>query len=284
MRIIFFLLTLFYGFSSLADDKTIEWGRTDFPPFTIIKGDFAGQGVTDKMIDFYIRHLPHYDHKKIVGSLQRVLTNMRNGVHLCHGSLLWKKKRAEYVDYLEPNIAQFANGLITSTDNFEKFKPYLVDDHVVDFRRLVTESTLKVRFHAERSYSTVIDEVIDLYGTSSNVLMRKSGLKQTDKEISLLLEGRLDAVIGRPEEGLYVMQQLGKRDKMVFLNIKGDTPFKLAQIGCTKGQWNKKLIKDVNALTLKYRSTDEFAGYYARWLPENLRNRYFKMVKTVFAE
>ncbi|MDV7340531.1 TIGR02285 family protein [Terasakiella sp. A23] len=284
MKYLYFYLVCMMSVPVWAEDQHVKWGRTDFPPFTIIRGDLAGQGVTDQMIDFYIRHLPQYDHQKITASLQRVLNNMQKGEQICHGSLLWKKDRAEFVDYLEPNIAQFANGLITTKENAKRFAPYMVDDHTVDFDKLVTESTLKVRYHAKRSYSQVIDQVIETHQDRSAVLMRKTGLKETDKEIKLLLGGRLDAVIGRPEEGLYVMTQLDKADQMLFLNIAGDKPYKLAQIGCAKGDWNAQFITDVNALTLKYRTSDEFAGFYARWLPEDLRKIYLKMVKTVFAE
>ena len=284
LKYLFFLIGLFVSFPSLAEDHKVNWGRTDFPPFTIIRGDYAGQGVTDQMIDFYIQHLPQYQHTKVIGSLQRVLKNMQNGSQMCHGSLLYKKKRAKYVDYLLPNIAQFANGLITTKAKLPLFKPYLSKDHEIDLERLIQSGTVKIRYHAERSYSAIIDKVIDSYGWKSDVLLRKTGLKETDKEIQLLMDGRLDAVIGRPEEGLYVMAQAGSEDRMVFLNIKGDKPFKFAQIGCAKGDWNKQFIKDVNALTLKYRTSDEFAGFYARWLPENLREKYLKMVKTVFAE
>ncbi|NVK17107.1 MAG: TIGR02285 family protein [Methylocystaceae bacterium] len=284
MKYLFVLFGLFLSFPLLADDHKIEWGRTDFPPFTIIRGEYVGQGVTDRMIDFYIRHLPQYEHHKIIGSLQRVLNNMKNGAQMCHGSLLYKEKRAEYVDYLLPNIAQFANGLITTKEKVDLFTPYLSGDHEIDLEKLIKSGSVKIRYHAERSYSTIIDQVIETYGDKSDVLMRKTGLKETDKEIQLMMDGRLDAVIGRPEEGLYVMSQVDRADRMEFFKIKGDTPFKFAQIGCAKGNWNKQFIKDVNALTLKYRTSDEFAGFYATWLPENLRVKYLKMVKTVFAE
>jgi uncharacterized protein (TIGR02285 family) len=284
LRLLFVIVLLGLATNSFAEPVKIIWGRTDFPPFTIVRGENAGKGVTDQMIDFYIAHLPQYHHEKIVGSLQRVLTQMRTQQPICHGSLLWKKKRTEFAEYLEPNMLQFANGVITTKTRLKKFEPYMVDAHTINFEKLIAGSMLKIRYHAERSYSPVIDDVIDRYELESQALLRKTGMKQTNKEMLLLLDGRLDAILGRPEEGLYALQELGRKEKLVFLTINGDKLYQKVQIACAKGAWNDQFIKDVNAITRKYRKSEKMSDYYIQWLPENLGTTYRQLLQEAFAE
>ncbi|NVJ92167.1 MAG: TIGR02285 family protein [Methylocystaceae bacterium] len=284
LRLLFVIFLLGLATNSFAEPVKVIWGRTDFPPYTIVRGDNAGKGVTDQMIDFYIAHLPQYQHEKIVGSLQRVLTHMKSGHTICHGSLLWKKERTEFAEYLEPNMLVFANGVLTTKRNLKNFKPYMVDAHTIDFERLVSESHLKIRYHAERSYSDVIDDVISRYAGKSPVLVRKTGLKETDREMQLLLDGRLDAILGRPEEGLFALQELKRKNQLMFLTIKGHKPYLKTQIACAKGAWNDQFIKDVNAVTRKYRKSKIMSDYYIKWLPENLGTTYRQLLQNVFAE
>lgn len=279
-----FIFIIWSNTATADNFVNMKWGRTDFPPFTIISGPYEGQGVIDKMIDFYIKNLPNYKQTKISGSLRRVLTEMENGKHVCHGSLLKKKQREIFADFLEPNMIQFANGVITTVYNAEKFNPFLIDDNTIDFEKLVFSGSLKIRYNVGRSYSELIDKVIEKSETlERSSLVRKTGLKETDKEIGLILNGRMDGIIGRPEEGLYYSTLKGiKPHEIVFYKIDGDKPYKYAQVACSKGDWNRDFIEEMNALTVNSRLSEEFQSYYMEWLPSNLQKIYPSLLNEAF--
>lgn len=262
----------------------VHWGKTDFPPFTIISGRFEGQGVIDRMIDFYIDKLPAHRQATFKGSLQRVLTEMQKGKHVCHGSLLRKQDREAFAEFAEPNMIQFANGILTTRNNLEKFKPFLVNGTTIDFEKLVASGNITVRYHADRSYSEKVDSILKKYEPENlPTLMRKTGLKETDKEVTLMFNGRIDAVIGRPEEGLYVSRLTGFDAKeIVFFKVKGGKPFNYAQAACAKGAWNDAFFKDLDALSKQYRLSEEFMSFYMEWLPQNLKKAYPAMLKKAF--
>ncbi len=285
MRFVVTLLLALIGFNlSAKAEVQLNWGRTDFPPFTILRGENAEDGVVDHMINFYIKHLPQYQHKKISASLGRVLNEMQQGRPVCHGSLLKTKKREAFVEYSLPNMVQFANGILLAPSSIEKFRPYMLDDYTVNLEKLVREGRVKIRYHMKRSYSPLIDRIIDEYADKTPYLMSKTGKKETVKEVSLLYRGTIDGLIGRPEEGQFAVKELKLSKDIRFLTIAGDKPYLFAQVGCAKGAWNDRFLKDLNKLIIKYRRSDIFADFYGRWLPKDLRQRYKKMVKRVFAE
>ena len=278
-------LLCFFAQTNVAFASTIQWARTNFPPFTILEGDTAGQGVVDRMIDFYIQKLPQYDQVKIEASLTRVLDTMERGLPVCHGSLLKKVEREAFADFLLPNMVQFSNGIVTSRKQLAQLRPHLVDDVTIDFLSLVRDNQLSIRYHANRSYSPFIDEIIQRHSDKPETsLAVKTGMKNTPKDIQLILKGRLSGVIGRPAEGYFASRMLEEGEELIFLSIAGQPKVQTAQIACAKGAWNRAFINDVNAVTLQYRKSNEFKQYYLEWLPENIRHEYPTLLDEAFPD
>ena len=60
-----------------SDQKWIEWGLINLPPYHIITGKQEGQGTYDKILSLLKERLPQYQHRhKLYPNPKRVLTAM----------------------------------------------------------------------------------------------------------------------------------------------------------------------------------------------------------------
>ncbi len=262
----------------------VTWTVTSFPPFIITEGPQAGEGIADKAVDFFIAQTPEYSHKKQEATLQRVLRMMREGKHVCNGALLRTKEREEFIDYAEPYIAIFPNGVLTSKDGLSKLKPFLIDDHTIDFDKLVASDQVRLRYDAERSYSPIIDQTLKAHRNTSKMLYKSTGKIDLKTDLKQVFAQKIDAVLGRAEEAYNVVGDRKDAKNLVFLSIAGDEPYQFGHVGCAKGSWNDEFIDNLNRVTWTHRTSKMFSSFYTRWLPPSLRKRYDVIVYQVFEE
>lgn len=77
-------LLLVFVPSAQADDPKplITWYLLSFEPVHITKGENKGLGFADAQLDFYIKHLPEYQHKIIVANIPRIRNELQSKEHL----------------------------------------------------------------------------------------------------------------------------------------------------------------------------------------------------------
>ncbi|MDV7341101.1 TIGR02285 family protein [Terasakiella sp. A23] len=264
--------------------KTVTWSVTSFPPFVMTQGTDKGEGIADKTVDFYISQTPDYNHKKVPMTIQRVLKMMRDGKPVCNGALLKNKEREEFIDFAAPYIAIYPNGVLTTKAGFEKMRPYLTDDHTVDFELMVKSDQIRLRYDAERSYSPIIDKVLRDHIGRVKKLDKSTGEIDLHTDLKHVLSRNIDAVLGRAEEAYYQVKDNKGIDDLIFLSIAWDKPYQFGHVGCTKGAWNDALIADLNRISKTHRTSKMFTSFYTRWLPPTMRDRYDTLSKDVFGK
>jgi len=101
----------------------------------------------------------------------------------------------------------------------------------------------------------------------------------------MLMAGRIDALPGSPEEAIYLAETLGIRDQIMTLNIEenqGDPEAYLGYVTCSKNEWGKTAINNINQVLLEQRGTERYRAAYERWLDPSSFEGYRKFYKEVF--
>ncbi|WP_286237794.1 transporter substrate-binding domain-containing protein [Neptuniibacter halophilus] len=258
-----------------AGPTTVVWSRTDFAPFFILEGQYANQGISDQIIRLFSRKISGFNHKPTVMSLKRMLRNAQSANPICHVALLKTPERETFIDYSQPIMQNYGNGIVTTEQGLSKFglTPDSISQiHLEDY----VGRPLTISIHDGRAYEPHINDVISQWKTQpESIFQVKTGLKDHERLVHLLVNGRLDGMIARPEEVEYSKQQFGINAPLFFIPIADTPTLSLGHVGCSKGDWNKPLMAEINRLIAEdpeVRQTINAA--YRQWLPEHLRQHY----------
>lgn len=262
------------GTSPGAPLPEVIWSRTDFAPFFIIDGEYSNQGISDAIIRLFTQHIGGYRHSPTEMTLPRMLESARNGVPVCHVALLKTFEREAFIEYSDPVMITYANGIITTDEGLHRFGMNADRVGAVDLERL-TASQLQISVHDGRSYSPLIDRIIARErDRPRSIFVLKMGRKQQDMIVRQLLASRLDGFIARPEE-IYFDKTIKRIEQpLFFIGIKGQPAASLTRVGCTRGDWNDSLLQQINALIRQPEIRREIDRHYIKWLPPQLRDRY----------
>ncbi|WP_415896014.1 hypothetical protein ACMXYQ_06935 [Neptuniibacter sp. PT34_22] len=257
---------------SANEKPIIVWARTDFAPVFILKGKYSNQGIGDEAIKLFKSKLKHYNHISADMSLKRAMQLAKEGQMICHVSLVNSKERQQFMDFSQPLMRLYANGLVTTKGSLHKFGVSADKINPVSLTAL-TQKPVSISIHDARAYSAYIDEVIKKNRSKPNSIFKvKTGQKDQERLIQMVENHRLDAMIGRPEEAQFSKLQHNIKEDLYFVPLKGQPETSMGHIGCAKGDWNKALINTLNQMIEKdeeLKSTIFEA--YQKWLPSQLR-------------
>ncbi|MFE8071282.1 hypothetical protein QQM79_09490 [Marinobacteraceae bacterium S3BR75-40.1] len=266
--------------ASEAEPQKVLWARTDFAPFFILKGPYQDQGVGDQLIHFFANTIEGYRHEPTQMSIKRVLQLLQDGVPLCHVAFLKTPSRDAFVEYSDPLMWLYANGVVTTKAMAEKLGHGEDNPPSVSLEQLRRRG-LRLSVHDGRAYSPVIDAEIQREAQSDPSLFRvKTGLKETPRLLRMIELGQVDGIILRPEE-LNYEQMIGEtRQPLQFLPLKNTQLFSPTHVACTRGHWNDSLLNQVNERIRSGQAVAIFTEAYSRWLPLALRDRFLQAVNS----
>lgn len=257
---------------SPAKKPVIVWARTDFAPVFILKGKYRNQGIGDEAIKLFKKKLKHYNHISADLSLKRALQLAKEGQMICHVSLVNSKERNKFMDFSQPLMRLYANGLVTTKGSLHKFGVSADKIDPVNLKSL-TKKQVSISIHDARAYSAYIDDVIKKDKNKPNSIFKvKTGQKDQERLIQMVENHRLDAMIGRPEEAQFSKLQHNIKEDLYFVPLEGQPITSMGHVGCAKGDWNKALISTLNQMIEKdeeLKST--IYESYQKWLPSQLR-------------
>ncbi|MAY42757.1 MULTISPECIES: transporter substrate-binding domain-containing protein [unclassified Neptuniibacter] len=278
----FFLLLLLtpaiLGDPLRAETKTpidVMWARTDFAPYFIVKGEHQGKGISDQIIVHLTKKISIVKHHPVNMSLKRMLKNARSGVAICHVALLRTPERETFIDYSLPIMKSYPNGIITTAKGLEKFGLTPKTIAPLNLEKLI-DKNLSISVHDGRSYSPYIDNIIKQELSKKHSIFRvKTGLKEHERLVLMMANNRLDGLIARPEEVQFINIDQKLDQTLYFVKIIDNSSTDFSHVGCSKGDWNKELIKQINTLI----EEDEVLiktinDAQNKWLPTHLHSSH----------
>jgi len=273
------LATLLLSLSSLAKD-TITWMEADAPPFFIHEGEFKGQGYEDLITDILVERLDQYNHKRVQASLPRFYQQWKQGETVCATGMYKTNEREKIAYFSIPSVFTLPPVLIIRKDKFEDFG----GKKKVTLEKILKEQNLIIGRPVNRSYGKKFDDVLNRYGNKNNIFSYK-GTELTRNPFRMLLTGRIDALPGFPEEAMYLARTMGVADQITTLAVEENPKnfnASLSAVACSKTEWGKKTIEDINRVLLMERPTERYRMTYEKWLDKSSIEGFRMLYRDVF--
>jgi uncharacterized protein (TIGR02285 family) len=262
--------------------EAVTWMEAAMPPFFIQSGGQQDQGYGDIITDIIQQGLVDYEHDTITTNITRHFYKFKQGEKVCSVGLYRTPEREEFMYFSMPSFLTLPPVLIIKKDGLSRFG----NRTSVQLAEILDDKKLMVGMSKDRSYGTTTDDILKKHKGSGNII------ESTGQELSLnlfkmLLKGRLDGIVGLPEEALYQAEQLGIRDQLMTLtiqeNLNGYEGW-MSSVGCSKNAWGKAIIDKINEILLKQRPAERYRTAYERWLDTNSIEHYRRVYKDVFLE
>lgn len=259
---------------------SISWMESATPPFFIHEGVFKGQGYVETINNILIENLPEYDNTRTQANLSRHYQQWKQGEKACAPSMYKTDEREKFVYFSVPSTFSLPIVLIINKKNFLAFG----GSKTVSLANILQSNEFVIGRINNRSFGAEFDNTIDNYGNDKNVFVYE-GADLAGGLFKMLMAGRIDALPGAPEEAIYLAETMGIRDQIMTLNIEetqGDPEAYLGYVTCTKNEWGKTAIDNINRVLLEQRGTERYRAAYERWLDPSSFEGYRKLYKEVF--
>lgn len=277
---ILILLTMLFFSEEGWTKNSIVWLEAVAPPFFIHEGEFQGQGYEDLMTDILKKNLPEYEHSHMIANISRHYQQWKQGEQACALAMYKTPERMEFAYFSIPSVFTLPTILIINKENFSNFG----GTKTVSLTNLLKSNNFVIGRAKNRSYGIEFDDTLNIYGNDKNTFAYE-GPELTLNLFEMLLAGRIDALSGLPEEAMYLAETLSIKDRIMTLNIAENQVnhnASLTYVACSKTEWGKKAIKDINRVLRKVRPTESYRTAYERWLDPSSIEEFRKLYNEVF--
>lgn len=250
------------------------------PPYHIQDGTLNNQGYGDVITRIIQRGLPEYDHAETVTNITRHFYKFKQGENVCSVGLFRTPERSEFLYFSMPSFLTLPAVIVIRKDNLPAFG----NRASVKLEEVLSSNSLILGLSKDRSYGVEVDSIIKKHAGQQSIF-EFTGQELSDNLFKMLMKGRLDGLIGLPEEALYQAEQLGLRDQLATLSIEENLHGYegwLSAVGCAKTEWGREVIAKINTILLTSRPTRDYQEAYERWLDDNSRQQYRRVYNDVF--
>lgn len=262
-----------------AKDNLV-WMEAVLPPFFIHSGPNRDQGYGDAITQILDAHMPEYNHGQINTNITRHFYMFKQGEQVCSVGLYKTPEREKFMYFSIPSFLTLPPVIIIRKENIGKFK----NKATVSLDTILGDRNLMIGFAKDRSYGNTLDEVFNRHQGQAN-LVEFTGQELSLNLFKMLMLGRLDGLVGLPEEALYQAEQMGIRDQFITLTLSENLHNYdgwMSSVACSRTPWGKKVIDKVNRVLLEQRPTEQYRAAYERWLDPNSIAEYRRAYAEVF--
>ncbi|MGD9947087.1 MAG: TIGR02285 family protein [Desulfobulbus sp.] len=264
----------------VAAQNHLVWMEAVLPPFFIQSGPNQEQGYGDAITHILQEHLPAYSHEEINTNITRHFYMFKQGEQVCSVGLYKTPEREDFMYFSMPSFITLPPVIIIKKENIGKYN----NQTTVSLDAVLGNANLMIGLAKDRSYGNTLDEVFKRHQGQIN-LVEFTGQELSLNLFKMLLLGRLDGLIGLPEEALYQAEQMGIRDQFITLTLSENLhnfDGWMSCVACSKTPWGKSVIESVNKVLLEQRPTKQYRAAYERWLDPNSITAYRRAYAEVF--
>lgn len=250
------------------------------PTLFIHEGELKGQGYEDVITDILMENMPQYSHKKITANISRHYYSFKQGEKVCNVGLYKTPEREAFIYFSTPSFFTLPTVLVIKKEKFADFG----GSKTVRLDTLLQNKKITIGRAKNRSYGRYVDTILDRYKDQANVVTFE-GEELSRNFFQMLGLNRIDALISLPEEAIYQAEKLGIKDEIMTLTIEENQvgyASWLSYVGCSKTDWGKKIIEQINRVLHVQRPTKRYRQAYERWLDESSLANYRRLYDQVF--
>ncbi len=265
----------------VADAKdSVTWMEAIAPPFFIHEGELKGQGYEDVITDILKENLPEYSHDEMTSNISRHYYNFKQGQKVCNVGLYKTSEREKFLYFSTASFFTLPTVLVIKKEKFADFG----SSKSIRLDGLLQDGKVTIGRAKNRSYGKYVDTILDKYKDQGKIFAFE-GEELSRNFFQMLRLDRLDALISLPEEAIYQTEKLGFKDEIMTLTIEENQvgyESWLSYVACSKTEWGKKIIDEINQVLLEQRPTKRYREAYERWLDESSLENYRKLYDQVF--
>ncbi len=244
--------------------EPLIWYIWNHPPEFINTGPWKGKGYADKFLDFFIRHLPEYEHSIRPVNIPRwsreVLKPNRCSAHLWGGFFPDRLLLSKPYSFTPPHVAIFhkrhqdrigPKGTVVSLEALLKQPDLKLMIMNVDFNREARQSRYPVLYPYLLPYVGQ-ENLIEQYSTENTL------------DLDLLARGRADYTLAYPSTIRTQMRIKDLPDEYISYPLKEHNIYKNVYVACLNDDFGQEVIRKINAL-LTEETLLEFLSYHEEW-------------------
>lgn len=261
-----------FSLSSFSADKdVIKWRVTNWPPFYIMEGASAGEGVYNKLINRFSNDLSSYKHSQVFMNTVRAQFEMKSGSPVCH-----------------PSVLKNTDAILSNVNSILLPQALIFNSETVDVDSINDNSSLESILKnpkiiigvSPNSYNKEINTIVDKYLGRDNVVM----LNDYISLIKMLIRGRVDVIIQYPSVVSYIKRTLNLKSRTT--NVSIDSPkqdsFVLVYTGCSKSEWGRNVINKINKSLISESKENNFLEERLRWYDKDDQQKLRKLYEKYY--
>ncbi|MCP4369528.1 MAG: transporter substrate-binding domain-containing protein, partial [Deltaproteobacteria bacterium] len=254
---------------------TITWPYFHYPPlFVSEKGQNEVTGYGIDVTNHIMQRLSRYNHRFVLSPPARLFSNFKKGEKQCLWGLLKNPKREKFLHFSIPAFITLPRFIVIKRKDLEKFgggKP-------VSLRNLLKNKKLILVIKTDVVYSIKLNQILDEFKGQENIHVAYTS-EYGRQELRMLEAGHVDYTISNSSTP-YELHKLGLTNKLMLIPQTDDQSYNLVHVGCSKTDWGKQVIDNINKVLQKEISTEIYFNFYKVLVTEN----YLPEYRRVFQE
>lgn len=260
---------------SLAFGKElVTWVDPHQPPFYYIRNQEA-KGSLDALQSDISKALPDYRHIILEVSFANVEKTMKEGRNLCATTLL-KTDFRDKIAYMTAFFPIPPHHIIIRKGESKKFLPK--KEARVSVTDLIEKTKMVGGFTPGRSYTQTVDGLIAKNRRSLNLKFYPPSDMGNDL-LHLLEAGKIDYTLEYKTTADIEVRRRHLEGKFEILPLKEVRELLPVYIGCTRNEWGKRLIKEVDQVVQKYVTTSAYRTNVKGVISEETYKSFEKEIK-----
>lgn len=248
--------------TSSATKDSIVWGVNSAPPFHILDGYYAEQGICDAMIKAFQRALPEVEQKIEYYPQGRIAAQIRQGENLCFPCMIRNISPADTVIYSNTVHEYPAHGIITRPELAQELTERF--GNPIDLVELLKTRNYRFAQPIGRRYGN-LQPYIERFLLNTEHYSEISGRDANANMLAMVNAKRVDFVIDYPMLLNYHNQVLPI--DLTFIPILQNQESNVeGAVGCPPTPWGRRAIELINQAIPEVQQDIEFRAIKDRWL------------------
>ncbi|WP_413942751.1 TIGR02285 family protein [Bdellovibrio sp. HCB-162] len=241
---------------------TIPWAVADWSPYYILNGPQKGEGRMDRLKKVIAEHLPNYQFSDVYADMPRAVELWKLNKNICSGSALITPEREKWA-YFTALGFQVPHEYVFVTSKADLYSE--TSDHP-SLKDLLEKKNLSAIFTENRSYGPAIDLMVKQKSKTNPGIHQ---LRTSEGYMSLLKmvhKGRYDYTIEYEPVVRDFNETVYPEKPLFYKPLKEVYPSTVLYFACTKNEWGKKVITQVDQALQKAANSKEYQNAVESWL------------------
>nr|CRH06415.1 Exported protein of unknown function [Candidatus Magnetococcus massalia] len=245
---------------SATEKKSITWLVWELSPEYIRSGPMAGQGFADHYLNYFIKHLPEYQHRIVWTSIRRFHREaLRPGRCAPH---IWGHFYPDRFVYSKPYLLTPPHMAIFHRRFEERFGPTDQLLSLVDLleREKLTLMTPK-QYKNQHRYPVLHPYMAPYLGTPQ---IKEMSHAANEVDLRLIERGRADFSLGYPTTIHAQKRDRGIKGDFIAYGLQEHQTYKEIHVGCFGDEQGQAVVAKINGLRDR-QMLEQFLGLYEEW-------------------